>query len=105
MMIGPSHQTQRASPLNRDGGARGGVHSPSTETDALEPSPLAIQPRRRETAAPVEAEVGAVVPERPVPDCDIDAGGQLNVVLLLCQMALDVEDDLAALRQIERPPL
>src|SRR5262249_15519276 len=69
---------------------------------ANEASPLAIQPRRHEAAAPVVAEVGAIVLERPIPDGDVDGRGHLNVVLLLRQIPLDVEDDLAALREVER---
>src|SRR5678815_2501782 len=66
---------------------------------------LAVEPCSHEAAAVIVAEIGAVVLQGAVPDRDVDSRGELHVVLLLGQIALQVVDDLAPLRHVEDAPL
>src|SRR5881397_2190391 len=74
-------------------------------TPAWSPRASAIQPGGHEAAAVVVAEARRVVLEGAFPYADVDAGRHLHVVLLLGQMALDVEDDLAPLGHVGGAPL
>src|SRR5438105_3134219 len=67
--------------------------------------PLAVEPRRRHSAADVVAEIRRVILQRAVPHRDVDLRRRRHVVLLLGEIALDVEDHLAALGHVERTPL
>src|SRR2546422_10770208 len=71
------------------------------------PAPVAsaFEPGGHQPAAVVVAEARRVVLQRALPDADVHARGHLHVVLLLGQMALDVEDDLAPLGEVDRPSL
>src|SRR5262245_14430904 len=74
-------------------------------TSAPSPPRLPFQPGRHQPATVVVAHVRGVVPERAVPDSDVDLGGHLYVVLLLGQVALDVVNDLPPLGHVQGPPL
>src|SRR5207302_2334099 len=65
----------------------------------------AVEPGRHQPPSVVVAEIRPVVLEGPVPDGDVDPRGQLDVVLLRRQVALDLGDDLPAFGGIECPPL
>src|SRR5580765_1658010 len=61
---------------------------------------LAVEPGGHEAAAVVVAEIRPVVFQGAVPDRHVNPRGELDVVLLLGQMALQVVDDLAPLRHV-----
>src|SRR5262249_42813623 len=61
----------------------------------------ALQPGGEQPAAVIVAEIRAVVLERAVPHCDVDAGIRRDVVLLLGQITLDGGDLLLALGDVE----
>src|SRR5258705_1498477 len=65
----------------------------------------AIEPGREQTAAPVVAEIGHVVLEGAVPDADVDAGGCVDVVLLVGGVALDLVEHLAPFGHVRGAPL
>src|SRR5712664_771995 len=69
------------------------------------PRASALEPRRDEPTAVVVAEVGPVVLQRTVPHRGVHLSHRRRVVDLLGEIALDVVDDLAALRGIDRAAL
>src|SRR6185436_9876094 len=65
----------------------------------------AVEPGREQTAAPVVAEIGHVVLEGAVPHPDVDAGGRVDVVLLVSGVALDLVEHLSPLGHVRGAPL
>src|SRR5512145_2541349 len=82
---GPPERASRLARTRREMGGLGG-HFGAPH--------LPIQPGGHQPPAVVVAQIGAVVLQRVVPHRDVHARRRLNVVLLLGQVALDVEDHL-----------
>src|SRR5712692_1290769 len=65
------------------------------------PALSAVQPGLQKPPAVVVAQVRAVVLERAVPNRQVDGRGHLDVILLGCQVALELVDELPALRCVQ----
>src|SRR6266849_3140751 len=64
-----------------------------------------LEPGGEEPPAVVVTEVGPIVLQRPIPGGDVDAGGNLDVVLLAGEVALEIVKHLAALDGVGDPSL
>src|SRR5688572_15596268 len=65
----------------------------------------AVQPGRHEPTAVVVADVRAVILQRRIPDADVRRRWHLHIELLFREVALQLVDDLASLRGVERAAL